>query len=261
MFYDNLEIFLEKLKEGRILTGSVTTFTDPAVTEIAAESGFDFCWIDGEHGILDRNTAMLHMMALKGTGVAPFYRVPACDHTEIKRIIDLAPAGIIVPMILTAEDAAKAVAACRYPTEGNRGAGFRRGLCYGTMPLPEYLDRARRAPLVILQIEHIEACRNIDAILAVPGVDSVLIGPYDLSFSMGKPGMFTDPEVKETIDTVCRKARAAGKILGAYAEGNYDLWAARGVQYMGIINDTTAMQMGFKEMIKRIKTGFGEKAD
>ena len=102
MIYNALEQFLAKIRSGAVPTGCVVTFTDPAVTEIAAESGFDFCWIDGEHGVLDRQTAMLHIMALKGTGCAPLYRVPACDHTEIKKVIDFAPAGIIVPMVVIA---------------------------------------------------------------------------------------------------------------------------------------------------------------
>ena len=176
MFYNSLEQFLDKIRSGKVATGCVVTFADPTVTEIAAESGFDFCWIDGEHGQMDRNTAMMHIMALKGTGCAPLYRVPACDHTEIKKIIDFAPAGIIVPMILNADDAAKAVAACRYPLTGNRGCGFRRGNRYGNIDMQKYYEMSQREPLVILQIEHIEAVKNLDAILAVEGIDSLLIG-------------------------------------------------------------------------------------
>ena len=107
---------------------------------------------------------------------------------------------------------------------------------------------------MILQIEHIDAVRNLDAILAVPGVDSCLIGPYDLSISMGKAGAFDDPEVNRVLDEICSKVRAAGKILGAYAEGNYDRWLRRGVQYIGCINDTSAMMMGFRAMREKIAT-------
>ena len=252
MFYNSLEHFLTKIRHGEVPLGCVVTFTDPAVTEIAAESGFDFCWIDGEHGVLDRQTAMLHMMALKGTGCAPLYRVPACDHTEIKKIIDFAPAGIIVPMVLSAADATCAAAACRYPPTGNRGCGYRRGNRYGAIPTAEYLEQARREPLVILQIEHIDAVRSLDAILAVPGVDGCLIGPYDLSTTLGKSGAFDDPEVNAVFDEVCAKVRASGKILGVYAEGNYDRWLRRGVQFIGCINDTSAMAMGFRFMREKI---------
>ena len=252
MFYNSLEEFSAKVRSGKVAVGCVVTFADPTVTEIAAESGFDFVWIDGEHGQMDRNTAMMHMMALKGTGCAPLYRVPACDHTEIKKIIDFAPAGIIVPMILTADDAAKAVAACRYPLQGNRGCGFRRGNRYGNISMPEYYDMSQREPLVILQIEHIQAVENLDAILAVEGIDSLLIGPYDLSISMGKAGAFDDPEVNEAFDYVSRKALEHNKILGVYTEGNYERWLKRGVHFIGCINDTSAMMSGFRFMQKKI---------
>ena len=128
MKVNGLDGFLEKIRAGKMPLGAAITFTDPAVTEVACASGLDFLWFDGEHGEFSRETAMLHLMAVKGTGVASLYRVPSCDHTEIKRIIDFAPAGVIIPMVLTAEDAARAVDACRYPIHGgSRGFGPRRG--------------------------------------------------------------------------------------------------------------------------------------
>ena len=258
MRYNNLEVFLDSIEKGKICIGCCITFTDPAVTEIAAEAGFDFCWIDGEHGILDRQTAMLHIMALKGTGCAPFFRVPACNHTEIKKVIDLAPAGIIVPMIMNEKDAQYAVEACRYPLQGNRGCGMRRGTCYGTMPLDEYWKRSHTDPLVILQIEHIEAVRNLDRILAVPGINSILIGPYDLSCSMGHPGEWDNPEVTEALDTICSKTRAAGILLGAYAEADLDKYLnTRKIQYIACINDTGALMSGYKAKIAEVRQAAG----
>ena len=100
MKINGLEAFLEKIRSGSMPLGAAITFTDPAVTELSCASGFDFLWFDGEHGEFGRETAMMHLMAVKGTGVASLYRVPSCDHTEIKRIIDFAPAGVIIPMDL-----------------------------------------------------------------------------------------------------------------------------------------------------------------
>ena len=249
MRYNNFEKFMASIKSGKLCKGCVVTFTDPAITELSAEAGFDFCWIDGEHGELDRQTAMLHMMALKGTNCAPLFRVPACDHTEIKRVIDFAPAGIIVPMIMDEKDAEYAVKACRYPLSGNRGCGCRRGHAYGAIDINEYFEYSKQEPLVILQIEHIEAYRNLDKILAVPGVDSILVGPYDLTMSMGKPGQWDDPEVGEVIDTICAKALKAGKLLGCYTESQFERWRKRGVQFMAIANDTGALMKGYKDLL------------
>ena len=250
MKINNLENFLEKVRGGKLALGCCVTFADPAVTEVACAAGFDFVWIDGEHGQMDRNTAMAHMMAVKGTDVASFYRVPACDHTEIKQIIDFAPAGVIVPMVMDAADAATAVAACRYPTEGGRrGCGYRRGWDYGAADTEKYLETSKRDPIVIIQIEHIEGARNIDAILEVAGIDSIMIGPYDFSMSMGKPGQFNDPEVKAAIDNVCAKVHAKRILLGAYAESDFGVWEKRGVQYFSVKNDTNAMLAGFRAAI------------
>ena len=256
MKYNSFETFMNSIREGKLCIGCCITFSDPVVTEMAAEAGFDFCWIDGEHGELDRITALMHIMALKGTNCAPFFRVPACSHTEIKKIIDFAPAGVIIPMIMNAEDAEYAVKACRYPLVGNRGCGMRRGNAYGMIPNDEYFQQAQKEPLVILQIEHIDAYRDLDRILAVPGVDSILIGPYDLSCSMGKTAQWDDPEVRFVLDDLCARTRNAGKILGTYCEYDFESWKKRGVQYISCINDTGALLNGFNNIITNVKSGF-----
>jgi len=253
MQINNLEKFLAKVKAGQCPLGGCVSFSDPAATECVAEAGFDFVFIDGEHGEIDRNTAMHHLMAVRGTDCASFYRVPACNHTEIKKVIDFAPAGIIVPMVMNAEEAALAISAMRYPPIGDRGCGFRRGLGYGTRNMDEYWEEAKHDPMVILQIEHISAVRDLDRILALPGLDSVLVGPYDLSASMGKAGQWDDPEVAAVYDEVARKAKAAGVILGVSLEQQYAAWKRRGVDYMAVRSDTGAMIEGFRNSIKAFR--------
>ena len=247
---NGLEEFLEKVRNGKLPLGAAITFNDPAVTELSCASGFDFMWLDGEHGEFGREMAMLHLMAMRGTGVASFYRVPSCDHTEIKRIIDFAPAGIIVPMVMNADDAARAVSYCRYPIHGGtRGVGPRRGNSYGADDFGAYLEMSAREPLVMIQLEHIDAARNLDAILEVPGIDAIIVGPYDFTMSMKKPGQFKDPEVSELFDVCCRKIQEKGIMLGCYTECDFEVWKRRGVQFMGIENDTKAMMAGYRERI------------
>lgn len=251
---NGLSEFVRKAKGGELPLGAVVTFADAAVTEVLCAAGFDFLWVDGEHGILDRKVAQDHVIAAAAHGCPVLYRVPACDHTEIKRIIDLDPAGVIVPMVMNAEDAAKAVSACRYPTNGGtRGCGYRRGFAYGAAEIEAYLDDARENPLVVIQLEHIDAVRDLDRILAVPGIGSVLIGPYDLSMSMGKPGQWHDPEVFAVFDEVCRKIKKAGVLLGVYTECDFDIWKRRGVDYMAVKNDTNAMLMGARMMLEQAR--------
>ena len=251
---DNLDRFLDKIRRGERPLGAVTTLADPAVTEIVAAAGFDFVWVDGEHGVLDRQSAQAHLVAAQANGIAAFYRVPACDHTEIKRVIDLDPDAIIVPMVMDERDAARAVSACRYPIHGgDRGCGYRRGNDYGARDVGDYLTEAARRPLVIIQLEHICAVRNLDAILAVPGLDGVMIGPYDLTMSMGKPGAWQDAEVSAVFNDCCRRVKAAGKTLGVYTECLFDVWKRRGVDCMAIKNDTNAMLLGLRQMISEAR--------
>ncbi|MBQ3290731.1 MAG: hypothetical protein IJH50_15115 [Kiritimatiellae bacterium] len=258
MKMNGLEGFLEKVRSGKMPLGIAITFTDSAVTELACAAGFDFMWFDGEHGEFGRENAMQHLMAVNGTGVASLYRVPACDHTEIKRVIDFAPAGIIVPMVMDENDAARAVSYCRYPTcGGTRGFGPRRGLNYGADDFAKYMEASAHDPLVIIQLEHIEAARRLDKILEVPGIDSIIVGPYDFTLSMGKPGQWDDPEVSAAFDECCRKVREKGILLGCYTEANFDLWKRRGVQYMAIRNDTSAMFEGCKLQMARAREAIG----
>lgn len=253
MDFNACEIFVKKIRSGKIAVGCVVTFTDPAVSELAADSGMDFCWIDTEHGPLDRLTLQNHVIALRGTNCAPLIRVPDNNYTEIKKVIDLGPAGIIVPMIHNAEEARRAVDACRYPPIGNRGAGMRRALHYGAGDLKEYWQRSAEEPLIILQLEHPDACRNLDEILAVPGISAMLVGPFDLSAAMGCPGDFDNLEFNRVLDEACAKIRQAGVMLGAYTERDYERWLRRGVQFFGTVNDTGAMLDGFRRKAAEVR--------
>ena len=253
MKINNLEKFLEKVRRDEFPIGAVVGLADPTVTELAANVGFDFVFIDGEHGDIDRKCAMEHLMAVKGTDAASFYRVPCCDHTEIKKIIDFAPAGVIVPMVMNAEEAKRAIEAMRYPPTGNRGCGFRRGLAYGAGDFDEYWKASAHDPIVILQLEHVDAYRDLDRILALDGLDSIMIGPYDFSASMGKAGQWDDPELRAIFDDACRRIRAAGVMLGVALDVRAEEWRARGAQWMAVKGDMTALVERWREVIRSIK--------
>ena len=134
---------------------------------------------------------------------------------------------------------------------GNRGCGFRRAWRYGVRDTDEMLSEAAHEPLVIIQLEHIDAARRLDKILAVPGVDSILVGPYDFSASMGKPGRFDDPEVRAALDEACARVVERGILLGCYCEGDFETWRRRGVRYMSVKNDTNAMIDGWRAALAK----------
>jgi 2-dehydro-3-deoxyglucarate aldolase/4-hydroxy-2-oxoheptanedioate aldolase len=142
-------------------------------------------------------------------------RVPENRDVWIKKALDTGADGVVIPQVNSAEDARRAVAACLYPPQGVRGAGAARAHGYG-MTFGDYVARANRATVVILQIEHADAVRNLGEILAVPGIDALLVGPFDLSGSMGLLGQVTHPEVQAAVASVRERALAAGMPLGLF---------------------------------------------
>jgi 2-dehydro-3-deoxyglucarate aldolase/4-hydroxy-2-oxoheptanedioate aldolase len=222
--------------------------TDSFVSELAAEAGNDFIWIEMEHSHLDLPAAMGHILAVRGTQTAPLVRVPYNDPNVIKPYLDLAVAGIVVPMIRSAEDTKRAVEACKYPPKGIRGFGPLRNM-YGRS-MEEYLEKADDEILVFVQIETVEAVRNLDEILATPGLDGICLGRNDLSGSMGKLGQHSDPEVLEAIDTVFAKGSQAGVYVGVSIGPNLDTvrdWYKKGVQWFALGEETGYISDGATE--------------
>src|SRR5713226_4003575 len=166
---ENANKFRDKIDRGQVCIGTIITCTDPAITE-ALCSVSDFVWIDTEHNALSLETVQAHLMATKGTDTACLVRVPWNDPVLIKPVLDIGADGVIVPLVRTADDVRRAVAACRYPPLGIRGYGPRRPSDYGRHGGPEFCKAANEAIIVIVQIEHIDAVNNIDEILAVPGL-------------------------------------------------------------------------------------------
>jgi 2-dehydro-3-deoxyglucarate aldolase/4-hydroxy-2-oxoheptanedioate aldolase len=233
---ENAACFRDKLQRGHVCLGTCITFRDPTVAEALADA-LDFVWIDTEHNPLTLGGVQGHIMATKGTGATALVRVPWNDPVLIKPVLDIGAAGVIVPLIRTAEDARRAVAACRYIPEGTRGYGPRRPSNYGRRGGPDYIRAANASVVVIPQIEQVEALNNLDEILAVPGVTTVVIGPNDLAGSLGYPGEPRHPEVLRAIDTVLAKARKAGVPVGLAGGGEPDdfaHWVHKGVSWLSI---------------------------
>lgn len=206
--------FRTRLRAGETLLGTIVTLPSPAVAEILAESGFDWLFIDGEHGPLETGEILALLQAV-GSRVACLVRVPAAEETPIKKVLDLGADGIIVPQVNTAEQAADVVRFARYSPAGSRGLGLARAHGYG-MRFQEYLETANDRVSVVVQAEHALAVENIEAIVKVEGIDAVLLGPYDLSASLGKMGKIDDPAVVDAIGHVTKTCQAAGIPLGYF---------------------------------------------
>ena len=247
--------FKSKLEEGKICIGTGISFADPTVTE-ALCGLLDFVWIDMEHAPLSIETVQSHVMATKGTETTPLVRVPWNDPVLIKPVLDVGAAGVIVPLIRTVEDARRAVSACRYPPEGIRGYGPRRPSNYARQGGPTFCQAANDSIIVIVQIEHLDAVNHLDEILAVPGITSVVVGPNDLSGSMGHMGDPRHPNVLKAIDTVIAKARKAGVFVGVAVGDDPDIlveWVDKGMQWLLMGCDFTLLLRAATQVTRQVR--------
>jgi 2-keto-3-deoxy-L-rhamnonate aldolase RhmA len=206
--------FRARLKRGEPLLGTMVTLASAASAEVLASIGFDWLFIDGEHGPLETRKLNEILQAVSHK-TACIVRVPQAAEVPIKRALDLGAHGILVPQVNTAAQAADVVRWSRYAPDGERGVGLARAHGYG-QTFREYVRSANDDIAVIVQAEHARAVDNIEAIVKVTGVDAVLLGPYDLSASLGKMGQIDDPAVVAAIRRVTDVCRAARMPLGYF---------------------------------------------
>jgi len=202
-----------RLDNRELTTGSWITLACPEVAEIMAQAGFDWLVVDMEHSAitLDRAQALIRVIELYE--VPPLVRVGHNQPNLIKRVMDAGAHGVIVPMVNTKEEAEQAVSSVKYPPQGFRGVGLARAQQYG-QGFEKYRAWNQDHSLVIVQIEHIRAVENLTAILSVEGVDAFIVGPYDLSGSLGVPGEFEHPRVKEALREVGRVTAQKNALAG-----------------------------------------------
>ena len=206
----------EKIARGEPALGCSVMFPSPQIVEMLGHAGFDWVLIDCEHGSIGLADVELMAMACDAVGITPIARPRTNSAADIQSVMDRGVMGVQVPHINSAEDARRAVAAVKF------GAGAARGLAAGTRPdrwglgarMPDFTAAANAQSLVCVQLEHAEAIRNVDEILAVDGIDVFFIGPSDLSQSMGFPGDPKAPPVAEAIESTLARIVAAGRTPG-----------------------------------------------
>lgn len=210
-------LFKERLRGDGVLRGVLNVIPSPVVTQAIAAGGADFVVIDREHGPIDRSAMHAMIAATAGTACAPLVRVPGIDEGEVKAALDAGAEGIVYPLVRTAQDAERCVSLLTYPPAGTRGWGpflahARHGVAIG-----DYLAEAGPRIACCLLIETAEAVENLDAILAVPGIDVVILAQYDLSTALGVHGRFDAPDFLQAAAAIERAVAAAGLPLGGAA--------------------------------------------
>ncbi len=253
---NNVERIRGRLERGEVSIGAGVSFSDPAVSELYGEAGYDFSWVDMEHSPLDPSVVQGHLLASRGTDMAPFVRVPQNDVNVIKPVLDLGPAGIIIPQVNSADGVAAAVQACRYPPVGVRGFGPQRRMRYGVVSMVDYLREMEDEPIIVIQMEHIEVVEQIDAMLDVEKIDVFCFGPNDLAGSMGKLGQLDDPEVVAAIDAISKKVVDRGRVLGSsigYTPENYKRWIDRGATWINLDVDWDQLFRDSRVVLEQVR--------
>jgi 2-keto-3-deoxy-L-rhamnonate aldolase RhmA len=205
------------LQEGKVALGAQLRLGVPSIAELFAAAGFDYLILDGEHAPQTPAGFQMQMQAMNGYACTPIVRLGRNDPDEIRLYLDMGAGGVLIPLIRTAADAEKTVAACYYPPKGTRGYGPSRAHLYGLDK--DYYTRGASV-VVLFVLETKEAVENIDAILAVEGVDGVIMGPADLSIDLGVPLEMGHPKVAAATDVVIAVAKRAGKAAGIIYDQN-----------------------------------------
>lgn len=231
--------FRQDLKDGHLCLGAGISLADPLVTDALGDS-VDFFWIDSEHSAKSPEVLQGHLLAARARNVPALVRVRDSSTPFIKPVLDAGADGIIVPQVRSAAEVRAVVNDCRYAPLGRRGIGPRVPSNYGRNGGIDYLESANKNVFVSVQIENVEALDAIDDIVSVPGLDSLVLGPWDLSAALGKFGQIEHPKVAEALEMIISKAKAAGLFVGAGVDVNVDRiysLANKGVQWIEIGED------------------------
>ena len=246
--------FKQALGGGRRLVGLWSALSSAAATEIVADSGFDWILIDMEHAPNETPMVADQLRAASLGCASPVVRPAWNDPVIIKRLLDVGVQTLLVPYVQSPEEAARAVAATRYPPRGVRGvASVHRANRYGRVA--EYYARSDDQMCVLVQLETRGALEALEAIAAVEGVDGLFVGPSDLAASLGHPGNNAHPDVRRTIEAACRRARALGKPIGILApiEADARAYFEMGFTYVAVGSDIVVLRKGCDALVKMFK--------
>ena len=250
----------QKLAQGKTCLGTHISLIDPCITELMGNVGYDYLWIDTEHTAIDLQTLQLHLIAARAAHTTSIVRVPCVDQVRVKPVLEMGPGGVVFPQVNSYEEAQTAIAACTYPPRGNRGFGPRRAIQYGRVGLDEYYRTVDDDMMKLLQVENIKAVEDFERIVTVEGIDGFIIGPCDLSASMGHFNDLHHPEVLDSMKYVIDRSHKAGIPIGvsfgACSYEEIEFWKNMGVDMISLAADTDHLLRGAEAYLQDMKKCF-----
>lgn len=242
------------LAQGKLQIGLWSSLCSHIGAEIIADSGFDWILLDTEHSPNDVPILVTQLQGMMRGTATPIVRPAWNDTVLIKRILDSGAPGLLIPFVQNAEEAARAVAATRYPPHGIRGvSGSNRAARYGR--IKDYLHAANDEICVLVQVETRSALDQLEKIAAVPGVDGVFIGPADLAASFGHTGNQLHPEVQKAIEDAARRLKNVGKAAGILTpvEDDAKRYISWGYNFVAVGSDVGLLVKGGDALVKTFK--------
>jgi len=250
------------LKAGRRVYGTLIVSPSPRWPDVVAGIGLDFVFIDTEHIALDRAQVSWMCQTYRARGLPPIVRIPSPDPYQACMVLDGGAAGIIVPYIETPDHPHAIRGAVKLrPIKGERLEAALRNPAALEPELQAYVDRNNRDSLFVINVESTPALARLDELLAVPGLDAVLIGPHDLSCSLGIPERYDDPRFEEALLGIIRRARAAGVAAGIHwwgATERFGPWIEAGLNLIICSTDLTAMRQKLEGDIRGLRKRNGD---
>jgi 2-keto-3-deoxy-L-rhamnonate aldolase RhmA len=247
----------QKLQNGELALGIfISEVRNPNLAHMLAQAGFDYFVLDNEHGSYSSETVANMIAAARGAGLSVIVRIPEIRRETILKPLDAGAAGLLVPQVHTAAQAADVVRFSKYPPEGERGAALRRPhSLYTKGSASDYLQQANDDLFIAVQAESKEAINNAGAIAAVEGVDCVFVGPFDLSVSMGIPGEINHPREIEAIEIVISACKMHNKVSGIlmFDQNMLKSWIEKGVRFAAYSSDITLLADAAAKSVAELK--------
>ena len=240
------------------LVGSHISMTDSIVSEVMGCIGFDFIWIDSEHSENNYTSLRNHITAVNAGGTAAIVRVARNDYNHMKRILEMGPQGIVVPMVNTAEEAENAMKYCTYPPYGVRGFGPLRAVNYGLNDMDDYIANGDKAFTRFIQIETDTAVKSLPEMIKNPYIDGYIFGPCDLSGSIGELGKIygenTQRYIKEAIAILKKAGKPIGVSLGTTDPKQIAFWHDLGINIISTGTDYDYILQNAKQNLINVRT-------
>ena len=256
------EEFIDRLRKGKRLYGTAIFSTSPLWPSAVKRTGADFVFIDTEHAPFDRTTLAQMCLAYKGHGLPPLVRIASPDPHEARKVLDGGASGILAPYIESPEQVRELIGATKLrPLKGERLREALQNRDSLESKLKDYLRDWNKESFLIINVESVPAIERLDQILAEPGLDGVIIGPHDLSLSLGLPEEYHNPRFEDAVRKIISKAREKGLGVGIHFSQEAELqikWAKAGANIIMHSSDIALFQQRLKNDITTIRRALGQ---